>query len=67
MLYEIKREPRENHPGHSKACLYLGERKVAVCKDGKIQIKTTNTIPDEYLENLKAEDAKIRAEEGPVG
>lgn len=66
MLYEIKREERENHKGHSKACLYIGTAKAAVCKDGRVIIKTSNDIPECYIEDLKAEWAKILAEEGPA-
>lgn len=61
--YFIAKEERENHPGQHKACLYYNGTKVAVCKEGKIQIKTHLSIPENLLEDLKAEGKKIDEEE----
>ena len=66
MLYEIRREKRQNHPGHHKACLYLGLDRMADCKDGRIIVKTARPIPEVYLNGLLAEWEKILADEGPV-
>ena len=63
MLYEIKREERENHRGHFKACLYLDGNKIAVCKDGKVTLKTARSIPQRYIDELTAEWQQIAANE----
>ena len=62
-MFEIRREARENHPNREKACLYLGNTKIAVCKDNKVQMKSRVSVSDYWLDALRQEWGKIAAEE----
>ncbi len=62
-MYTIGREERENHKGRFKACLYYDGQKIAVCKEGKVQLKTHRPVPDSAIEQLTEEWELIAAEE----
>ena len=66
-MYTIKREERENHKGRMKACLYCNGNKIAVMKEGRLRLKTSQKIPQKWLDDLSAEDANIRNEEAAAG